>query len=91
MDFPAATISSFPSCTKSVTIRLPGNVIKLKQNREVLVNGEELTTLPTWIDGMYIRHASSIFLSGKKKQNSKKSNSFIIKYIIHLLINIGSN
>ena len=49
----------------SLTIRAGGDVIKLKQRREVLVNGEEAVLEPSvWIDGVYIRHASSVFLSG---------------------------
>lgn len=67
MNFPVKALSTVPSCTKTVTIRADGDVIKLKQNREVLVNGEEAILEPSvWIDGIYIRHASSTFLSGTR-------------------------
>jgi hypothetical protein len=37
----------------------------LKQDREVTVNGEEVLLQPSvWIDGVVIRHASSVFLAG---------------------------
>lgn len=65
MNFPEVSRSSFPSCTKSVTIRVDGLIIKLKQDREVVLNGEEVDRLPLWIDGVHIRHASSVFVSGK--------------------------
>lgn len=66
MNFPVKSLSTMPSCTKSVTIRTDGgDVIKLKQNREVSVNGEEVNLEPSvWIDGVVIRHASSVFLAG---------------------------
>lgn len=68
MNFPTKGLHNFPSCTKSVTIRVEGDVIKLKQNREVFVNGEELVLSPSvWIDGISIRHASSSFLTGKNR------------------------
>lgn len=67
MNVPVKALSSVPSCTKTVTIRADGDVIKLKQQREVLVNGEEAVVEPSvWIDGIYIRHASSVFLSGSR-------------------------
>lgn len=65
MNLPSSSVSGFPSCTKSVTIRENGDVIKLKQNGEVLLNGDDVDTMPLWIDGIYIRHASSVFISGK--------------------------
>ena len=67
MNFPVKSLSTVPSCTKSVTIRTDGgDVIKLKQDREVTVNGEEVVLEPSvWIDGVVIRHASSVFLAGK--------------------------
>lgn len=66
MNFPVKSLSTVPSCTKTVTIRTDGgDVIKLKQNREVTVNGEEVILEPSvWIDGVVIRHASSVFLAG---------------------------
>lgn len=57
-------MSGMPSCTKSVTLRLLDEVIKLKQDRIVAVNGQDVDELPVWIDGIYIRHASSVFVSG---------------------------
>jgi von Willebrand factor len=51
-----------PSCTKAVTIRLNDTAIKLKQNRQILVNGEDVTSLPTIAGGARIRIASSIFI-----------------------------
>ncbi|EFN85665.1 Hemocytin [Harpegnathos saltator] len=52
-----------PSCTKAVTIRLGNTFIKLKQNRQITVNGDEVTKFPMQIDGARIRLASSIFLA----------------------------
>ena len=80
MNFPAKSLHNFPSCTKSVTIRVEKDVIKLKQNREVFINGEEMILNPSvWIDALYIRHASSNFLAGK---NEMKRN-----FHFHLLLN----
>ncbi|XP_068082174.1 hemocytin [Anabrus simplex] len=57
-----ASSSTSPSCTKAVTVRLGDQVIRLKQNREVLVNGAEVRSLPVVVAGAYIHIASSIFL-----------------------------
>ncbi|XP_071530009.1 uncharacterized protein [Panulirus ornatus] len=62
MNFPASVVSQFPSCTKSVTVRLDGTVIRLKQEREITINGVELKELPAWINGAYIKAASSLFI-----------------------------
>lgn len=51
-----------PSCTKSVTIRWNEIVVKLKQNHQVLVNGEDVTKLPLMTAGIKIKIASSIFV-----------------------------
>ncbi|XP_057325268.1 hemocytin-like isoform X2 [Microplitis mediator] len=51
-----------PSCTKSVTIRIGTIVIKLKQNLQVLINGEDITTLPIQAAGAKIRFASNLFV-----------------------------
>lgn len=51
-----------PSCTKAVTINFKNTSIKLKQNRQVTANGDEIMKLPMLIDGVRIRFASSIFL-----------------------------
>lgn len=62
MNFPVSISSGLPSCTKTVTIRIQGQTIKLKQNLEVDINGKDLTKLPYSLDGITIRSASSIFL-----------------------------
>lgn len=54
--------SNAPSCTKTVTINYKNTSMKLKQHRQVLINGNELTIFPTLINGIRIRIASSIFL-----------------------------
>lgn len=54
--------SNAPSCTKTVTINYKDTSMKLKQHRQVLINGNELTIFPTLINGIRIRIASSIFL-----------------------------
>lgn len=69
MNFPAKVLPGVPSCTKSVTVRWRTgsnsyDVIKLRPNRDVLINGDPPAVLPLWIDGLVIRHASSVFLSG---------------------------
>lgn len=64
MNFPASVVSQFPSCTKSVTVRLDGTVIRLKQDREITVNGVELKELPAWINDAYVKKASSLFVMG---------------------------
>ena len=75
MNLPASSVSSFPSCTKSVTIRVLGDVIKLKQNGEVMLNGDDVNTMPLWIDGIYIRHASSVFIAGTTASKITISNA----------------
>ncbi|XP_063867870.1 uncharacterized protein LOC135104399 [Scylla paramamosain] len=62
MNFPASITGQFPSCTKSVTVRVEGTVIRLKQKGEVTVNGVELKDLPAWVNGVYIKRASSLFI-----------------------------
>lgn len=56
------TSSEGPSCTRSVTIRLEDVLIKLKQNRQVQINGEDVTKFPLMAAEAKIRVASSIFL-----------------------------
>lgn len=64
MGFPAKSLPGIPSCTKSVTIRWGAEaVIKLRQDRDVILNGDEPSALPLWMDGIVIRHASSNFVS----------------------------
>lgn len=60
-----STTSDAPSCTKTVTIRVNDVTIKLKQNRELLVNGEEVSKLPVLSGGVEVRVASSIFIIAK--------------------------
>uniref|UniRef100_A0AAR5QHC1 Hemocytin n=1 Tax=Dendroctonus ponderosae TaxID=77166 RepID=A0AAR5QHC1_DENPD len=62
MNFPASVSAGLPSCTKTVTIRISGQVIKLKQNHEVVVNGADVTKIPYNVSGSIIRAVSSIFL-----------------------------
>lgn len=63
MNFPASISGGLPSCTKTVTIKMPGeHTIKLKQGREVSVNGKEVTKLPYDVETATIRVASSIFV-----------------------------
>ena len=52
-----------PACTKTVTVRLNGVAIKLKQNRQILVNGEDVTKLPMYAGGARLRIVSSIFVA----------------------------
>nr|XP_034190302.1 hemocytin [Osmia lignaria] len=54
--------SDAPSCTKTVTINYQDVSVKLKQHRQVLINGDDLTVYPTVVKGVRIRVASSIFL-----------------------------
>lgn len=54
--------SDAPSCTKTVTINYQDVSVKLKQHRQVLINGDDLTVYPTIVKGVRIRVASSIFL-----------------------------
>lgn len=65
MNFPISVSSELPSCTKTVTIKINGQTIKLKQNQEVVVNGHEMTRIPYSIHGITIRTVSSIFILGK--------------------------
>ncbi|KAF7263559.1 hypothetical protein GWI33_001874, partial [Rhynchophorus ferrugineus] len=51
-----------PSCTKTVTIRINGQEIKLKQNHDLVVNGKDITKIPYNVAGVDIRAVSSIFL-----------------------------
>ncbi|PNF36643.1 hypothetical protein B7P43_G19101, partial [Cryptotermes secundus] len=62
MSFLPSRSSEYPSCTKTVTINLNGHNIKLKQGREVLVDGQEMSKLPFTAAGAYVHVVSSIFL-----------------------------
>lgn len=54
--------SDAPSCTKTITVNYKGTILKLKQHRQVLINGDDLTMFPTFTHGIRIRVASSIFM-----------------------------
>lgn len=62
MGFSTSNDPNGPSCTKTVTIRLNDMSIKLKQNRQILINGEEVNKLPLLAGDAKIRITSSIFL-----------------------------
>lgn len=67
MNFLSRVGSGVPSCTKAVIIRAVGHVVKLRQNRDILIDDQEVNLLPFWLDGIYIKMSSSIFLIGKLK------------------------
>ena len=77
MNFPASIMGQFPSCTKSVTVRVEGTVIRLKQKGEVTVNGVELKDLPAWVNGVYIKRASSLFIMGEETLDSYLSDALL--------------
>ncbi|XP_043259225.1 hemocytin isoform X1 [Colletes gigas] len=52
-----------PSCTKTITINYKGTSVKLKQNHQVLIDGNDLTMFPSLVNDIRIRIASSIFLA----------------------------
>ncbi|XP_058797462.1 hemocytin [Phymastichus coffea] len=52
-----------PSCTKTVTIRANDVAVKLKQNRQISVNGEDVTKLPLLAGEIRVRIVSSIFVA----------------------------
>lgn len=62
MNLPISVTSGLPSCTKTVTIKMAAQTIKLKQNHELVVNGQDITKLPHNAAGIKIRLVSSIFL-----------------------------
>ncbi|XP_066272356.1 von Willebrand factor-like [Branchiostoma lanceolatum] len=49
------------TCTRSVTVKIGGTVLKLKQGKSVLLNGEDIVRLPHRGPGVYIETATSIF------------------------------
>lgn len=65
MNFPISVSSGLPSCTKTVTIRINGQNIKLKQNHDIVINGQDINRIPYEIAGVKIRAVSSIFIKGK--------------------------
>jgi hypothetical protein len=80
-------VSSIPSCTKTVIIRTEdGDVIKLKQDREIAVNGEEvILESSVWIHRVVIRHASSVFLAGGISHLIHPTRKFLnyIFFVLH--------
>lgn len=55
---------SAPSCTKAIVVRYNEIIVKLKQNKEISVNGDEVKMLPFEKSGVIIQVASSIFITG---------------------------
>ncbi|XP_059485087.1 hemocytin isoform X2 [Neocloeon triangulifer] len=55
-------VSGSPSCTKTITIRANGSVIHLKRNRDMIVNGKEISGLPIRVGEIMIQRASSLFI-----------------------------
>ncbi|KAF5291992.1 hypothetical protein FQA39_LY14109 [Lamprigera yunnana] len=51
------------TCVRSVVIKTPGRTIKLKQNEEVSVDGEDIYKFPFDFNGIIIRAASSDFIT----------------------------
>ncbi|XP_071561739.1 hemocytin [Temnothorax nylanderi] len=51
-----------PSCVKAVIVTFRDTSIKLKQNRQITINGDEVMKFPMLFDGARIRIASSIFM-----------------------------
>lgn len=62
MNFPVSISAGLPSCTKTVTIKMNGQTIKLKQNHGIVVNGRDINKIPHTVAGITIRSVSSIFL-----------------------------
>ncbi|KAL1513261.1 hypothetical protein ABEB36_002690 [Hypothenemus hampei] len=62
MNLPRSISSGLPSCTKTITIRMNGQVVKLKQGLDLVVNGQDIIKVPYNISGIVIRAVSSIFL-----------------------------
>ena len=58
-------ISHPPTCTKSITIKFDGHILKLKQRMEVVYDGEEITSIPKlFSNGISVQVASSLWLTG---------------------------
>jgi von Willebrand factor len=62
MNLPSTVSSGLPSCTKTVTVKIFGQIIKLKQNHDVVVNGQDVSKIPYHVGNVTIRSISSIFL-----------------------------
>lgn len=84
MNFPTSVASGLPSCTKTVTVKYRQQVIKLKQNHEVVVNGMDLATIPYKVPGITVRSVSSIFLIGKRLPSIFLSYNFTLVVVVEL-------
>lgn len=62
MNLPVSVSGGLPSCTKALTIKMEGQIIKLKQNHDLVVNGQDVTEVPYRISNITIRSVSSVFL-----------------------------
>ncbi|XP_070162344.1 hemocytin isoform X2 [Polyergus mexicanus] len=56
------TFVGSPSCTKGLTINFKDTIIKLKQGRQITINGDEVIKFPMLFNDARIRTASSIFV-----------------------------
>lgn len=66
MGFAPSLMANSPSCTKAITIRVgKDHTLRLKQNKEISVNNEDVDVLPVSFAGAYVRVASSMFVQGK--------------------------
>ncbi|XP_043237348.1 hemocytin-like [Amphibalanus amphitrite] len=63
LNYHPSTLPGEPSCTKSVRLEYEGVTVDLKQNLQVLINGETPPMIPWWVDGVYIKYASSLYIS----------------------------
>ena len=68
-------ISHPPTCTTSITIKLGGHTLKLKQRMEVVYDGEEITRIPKLFgNGISVQVASSLWLTGWIQKKNKLIN-----------------
>lgn len=85
MNFPISVSSGLPSCTKTVTVKMSGQIIKLKQNHDLVINGQDITKLPYNIAGISIRAVSSIFLQG---YYNNVLGTFLFYYVFYIFSRI---
>ena len=53
-----------PTCTRAVIIKMNNQTVKLKQRKEVMFDGEEVTRLPALLDnGISVRVSSSLWVT----------------------------
>lgn len=70
LGFTKSSTTELPSCTKTATIKVNGSLsIKLGQNHQVSVNGQDVSKLPLENAGIKIRIVSSIFIQGEERQS----------------------